>query len=134
MEFTEVASGKDINKSLFSSDDGMHSCFIRIAEFSISLIVLNCFLVWSLRLLLHFFIRYQRCNFTGMSKECIQMFVAILFLDENKAIMEQSNKYFIDSVKVKLNVVLHLRYRKVVMKLESFIILKLFSNFSDSES
>ena len=43
MEFTEVASGKDINKSLFSSDDGMHSCFIRIAEFSISLIALNCF-------------------------------------------------------------------------------------------
>ena len=30
MEFTEVASGKDINKSLFCSDDGIHSCFIRI--------------------------------------------------------------------------------------------------------
>jgi len=34
----------------------------------------------------------------------------------------------------KKRVVLYLRYTKVVKKLESFIILKLFSNFSDSES
>ena len=62
------------------------------------------------------------------------MFVDILFLHNNKAIMEQSNKYFIDSAKVKLNEVLDLKYTKVVMKLESCIILKLFSRFSDSES